>query len=135
MWVFRSGQRLPVRRQQLLLTHDAQHTFFPHMYVPVSQSSPDLAVSLAVEDAILNHLSDLASEFLVRQSYGTALLRTCWMLLAMSGGVVSGSREAPDGGDPSHTVRLLRGRRKGAAHGFDFHSAKGRLLSSRAIFS
>src|SRR5215831_6839712 len=50
-------------------------------------------------------------------------------------GVEGGSRQVPNGGHPDHTIRLIPGRRNGAAHGFDFQNAKGRPFSRRAIFS
>src|SRR5689334_2370143 len=57
------------------------------------------------------------------------------MLLPLASSVIAGADQFPDGDHASHPVRPFAGRRKGAAHGFDFQNAKGRLPSSRAIFS
>src|SRR6516164_8132812 len=57
------------------------------------------------------------------------------MLLPLASGVETGPRQVPYRGYPCHTIRLLAGRRNGAAHGFDFQKAKGRPFSMRAIFS
>lgn len=51
------------------------------------------------------------------------------------GGVIAGPEQLPDGDHASHAIRSIAGSRNGAAHGFDFQKAKGRLPSSRAIFS
>src|SRR5262245_4186224 len=57
------------------------------------------------------------------------------MQLPLASSVIGGTGQLPDGDHTSHPVRPIAGRRKGAAHGFDFQKAKGRLPSSRAIFS
>src|SRR3954454_23835221 len=57
------------------------------------------------------------------------------MLLPLASGVIAGAGQLPDGDHASHPVGSFAGRRKGAAHAFDFQKAKGRLPSSRAIFS
>src|ERR671913_416963 len=57
------------------------------------------------------------------------------MLLTLASSIETGPGQVPHGGHARHTVRHTAGRRDGAAHGLDFHEAKGRPFSSRAIFS
>src|SRR5689334_368703 len=57
------------------------------------------------------------------------------MQVTLPSRVETRSCQIPDHDYAGHTIRLIAGRRNGAAHGFDFQNAKGRPSSRRAIFS
>jgi hypothetical protein len=65
VWVFRSGNRRPAGRKQLMLAHDTQNPVLPCPYIFMPQARPDLSVTLAVKNAFFDDLSDLADQFLV----------------------------------------------------------------------
>src|SRR4051794_10060988 len=126
---------LSVRRQQLVFSHYPQHPILPDPDAFMPQSRPDLPVTLPVKDAVVENLANLPHEFLVGESFRTTLGRAPRVLLTPASGVEAGAGQLPDGDHASHPVGSFAGRRKGAAHAFDFQKAKRRLPSSRAIFS
>src|SRR5690242_19803112 len=99
------------------------------------QSSPDFPISLPGEHRFGENLANLHQQFLVAAHLGTTFLRLFSLLLPLPSGIEAGPRQVPGRHHRHHTVRLVTGRRNGAAHGFDFQNAKGRPFSRRAIFS
>src|SRR2546427_8601620 len=118
-----------------MLPEQAQDAILASADALVTQAGPDLPITLSREDRGSQQLANLDNELFIGPHFGTALLRTVRMLLAISSGVETGARQIPHRGYPRHTIRLVAGRRNGAAHGFDFQNAKGRSSSRRAIFS
>jgi hypothetical protein len=118
--------RLPLRRQQLLLAPQPQHTRLriPHTSLP--QRPPHLAVAFAGEGRLLDRLPDLAEELLIRVAYLRAAPQgkaRRGLLAALM--VERRPRQAPRLQHLSLPVQTPRGGRPGAAHRFDLHRRKG----------
>src|ERR1700761_9040481 len=101
----------------------------------VSQASPNLAVAFSGKYWRIQKLANFCHQVLIAENPGTSLVRFPWMLLTVASGVKTRARQAPDCHHSCHPIRLIAGRRDGAAHALDLQSAKGRPSSRRAIFS
>src|SRR5438067_6262699 len=99
------------------------------------QASPDLAIALSREYRFGEELANFHHQILIGVHLRATLLWLPQPLLPLASGIEAGSRQLPDRGHSRHTIRLITGRRKCAAHAFDFHDTKGRPFSRRAIFS
>src|SRR5690242_6200705 len=130
-----SWLRLPRWGKQLMLPQQAQDAILASAHALLSQAGPDLSIALSGEDRGRQQLANLGNELFIGPHFRAALLRTLWMLHPATSGVETGPRQVPHRGYSRHTIRLVAGRRNGAAHGFDFQKAKGRPSSRRAIFS
>jgi hypothetical protein len=118
-----------------MLPEQAQDAIFGSADAFVTQPRPDLPIAFSGEDGGRQQLANLGYELVIGPHFGAALLRILRMPLPLASGVETGPRQVPYRGYPCHTIRLLAGRRNGAAHGFDFQDPKGRPFSMRAIFS
>src|SRR5437899_7424332 len=99
------------------------------------QASPDLAIALSREYRFGEELANFHQQILIGAPLRATRLWLPQPLLPLASGIEAGSRQLPDRGHSRHTIRLITGRRKCAAHAFDFHDTKGRPFSRRAIFS
>src|ERR1700759_167597 len=101
----------------------------------VSQASPNLAVAFSGKYWRIQRLANLCHQVLIAENPWTSLVRFPWMLLTVASGVKTKARQAQDFHPSCHPIRLIAGRRDGAAHALDLQGAKGRPSSRRAIFS
>src|SRR5437899_6742523 len=99
------------------------------------QGSQNLAIALCREYRFGEELANFHHQLLIGVHLRATLLWLPQPLLPLASGIEAGSRQLPDRGHSRHTIRLITGRRKCAAHAFDFHDTKGRPFSRRAIFS
>ena len=119
------------RRQQFCRTHQTQDTMFRRTNAGIPQPRPDLPMSLSEERTGLNHRPNLFGQLPIREGrLWPALLNHHSRCGTPARRIESRPRKRPHPRDPRHTVRLIRGNLSGAAHGFDFHGAKGRFCSS-----
>ena len=124
------------RRQQFCRTHQTQDTMFRRTNAGIPQPRPDLPMSLSEEGTGLNHRPNLLGQLHIREGrLWTALLNHHSRCGTQAPRIESRARKLPHPRNPRHTVRLIRGNRSGAAHGFDFHGAKGRFCSIWRIFA
>src|SRR6516164_2858797 len=127
--------RLAQRRKQVMLPQQPENAVFRSAHASVTQAGPDLPITFSGENGLGQKLTNLSYELLVGVYLGSTFLWLPRLLLALSRCVKTRPREVPHRSYPCHTIRLITGRRNGAAHGFHFQNAKGRPSSSRAIFS
>src|SRR3954469_1084114 len=118
-----------------MLSQQPQHAIFGGADAFVTQPRPDLPITFSAENGLSQELANPGDQLLVREHLRTALLRLPRPLHTLPGSIEARSRQVPHRRHTRYTVRLVTGRRNGAAHHFDFHGAKGRPFSRRAIFS
>src|SRR5207245_9054753 len=88
------------------------------------QASPDLAIALSREYRFGEELANFHHQILIGVHLRATLLWLPQPLVPLASGIEAGSRQRPDRGHSRHTIRLITGRRKCAAHAFDFHDTK-----------
>src|SRR5262245_22668627 len=60
MRIGRARIRLSARREQLIFAHDTEHPFLPGANPLMPKPRPDLAVPLAVKDALVQNMANLS---------------------------------------------------------------------------
>src|SRR3569833_1521439 len=130
-----SGNRRSTRRRQMVLPHEPQYALLPHAHLLVAQPGPDLAIAFPRELGLGDELAYFAGQCLVGKPARTTLTWHGCACRALLGGIEARASQAPRLDHARHSVRSLAGGRGDTAHGFDLQNAKGRLLSSRVIFS
>jgi hypothetical protein len=118
-----------------MLPQQPENAVFRSAHAPVTQAGPDLPIPFSGENGLGQELTNLSDELLIGEYLGSTFLWLPRLLLVLSRCAKTRPRQVPDPSYPCHTIRLITGRRNGAAHGFDFQNAKGRPSSRRAIFS
>src|SRR5689334_21527285 len=111
----------------MVFAHDAEHPLLPYADALMPPPRPDLPVTLAVKDALVENLANLLCQRRIRQSVRATFGSDRRLLLTPPSGVAAGPSQLPHCDHASHAIRSFAGRRKGTAHGFDFQKAKGRL--------
>ena len=97
-----------------------------------AQPRPDLAMALADERRLRQHLPDALRQLRVGpRRFRPPLLGRRWPRAAGAGGVDRRTRDLPHAAGAGQTVRALRGGRDGLAHCFDLRDPKGLFASAR----
>src|SRR6516165_9481717 len=119
----------------MMLSEQPKNAIFAGADAFVPKPGPNLPIPFSCENRLGKQLPNLGDQFRVGVHVGTTFVWLTRLGLTLPSGVECRSRQVPDRGHLHHTIRLVTGRRNGAAHGFDFQNAKGRPSSKRAIFS
>src|SRR5512134_1869988 len=124
----------PVRRQQPILAHQPADASGRAADPGKAQPRPDLAVALAGEPALGDHLLDVLHQRRVVAGVdraGAAPRRRGCLAMAIE----AGPRDLPAAGDPRQAINPSSGGRDRPAHRLDLRRAKGAPPSRRAILS
>ena len=130
-----AGRADPRGRRQGGLAHQAQHPTLGGADAGDAQPRPDLAMTLAMEGAVLENPADFLDQAGIRDrpSRPRATERHGQRRHAVP--VDRGARHTPDPADEGDALGFAAARRGHAAHGLDLSSAKERPASRAAILA
>src|SRR3954454_20928298 len=122
-------------RQQAVLAGEPEDAAAAGADAREAQHRPQLAVALAMEEAVRQKLADLHHQVLIRhgpeRAGALALNHLGWAAVAIEGR----PRHAPEARDPQEAVNLGGGGRDLPAHRLDLPRPKGRCVSKPSIFA
>jgi hypothetical protein len=125
---------LPRGGQQLVSPPQAHHPARRRAETAMPQPGPDLAVPFAGEGRCLQDAPNRGHQLVIRTgAKGAPSGSPCRARVPLPGD--GGACQAPHAAAPRQAIRLARGGRGGLAHRRDLLGGKGRLVSSRPIFS